>query len=250
MSNNYIKLWDEISGDWDVRVGDDGNDFHRDLIRPATLRMLEPRADDRILDVACGNGMFSTLLASLGADVVAFDYSAAMIEHAKERCGAYKIKLAVADATDYEQVVSLGNGELFDKAVANMALMGIPDIVPLFKAINALLPLGGVFVFSITHPCFQTPDKCFTEDGNGVIVTGYIHSKQYSYQILANNPKCAYHWHRPLQDILRICFDAGFVVDGLEEPVYAPGKCSHSAWEKVPLPIVVRVRKIEEWETV
>ena len=178
-------------------------------------------------------------------NVVAFDYSPAMIEHAKERCAPFseRINLSVANATDYGQMIALGGEKFFDKAVANMAVMGIPDIEPLFKAVFEMLRPGGVFVFSATHPCFQTPDKSFTPDGNGVIVSNYISPKRYSYQILADNPKCAYHWYRPLQELLRICFEAGFVLDGLEEPVFDEGKCTHSVWERIPLPIVMRVLK-------
>lgn len=244
------KLWEEIAEDWDNLVGDDGNDFHRELIRPATLRMLDPKPDERILDIACGNGMFSCFLASLGVNVVAFDYSPAMIEYAKKRCVnfAKQIMLYVADATDYNGIMSLGKGKPFDKAVANMALMGIPDIAPLLKAVYDLLQIGGLFVFSVTHPCFQTPSKSFTQDGAGVIITEYILPQQYSYQILADNPKCAYHWHRPLQELLGLCFKAGFVVDGLEEPVYEKVKYTHSVWDKVPLPMVVRLRKIAKQE--
>lgn len=245
-TDNSNNLWEAIADDWDNRVGDDGNDFHRELIRPATLRMLNPLSGERILDAACGNGVFSRYLAELGAEVVAFDYSPAMIEHANKRCAPFMdhISFSVADATNYDQLITLGNRKSFDKAVANMAVMGIPDISPLFKAVFEMLQHDGVFVFSATHPCFQTPDKSFTPDGSGVITTDYINSKRYSYQILADNPKCAYHWHRPLQDLLRICFDAGFVLDGLEEPVFAKGCCTHSVWENVPLPIVMRIRKL------
>ena len=248
-SNNSNNFWEAIADDWDTRVGDDGNDFHRELIRPATLRMLNPQTSERILDAACGNGVFARYLAELGVEVVAFDYSPAMIEHARERSAAYSKQIAftIADATDYGQMLSLGNGKPFDKAVANMAVMGIPDIEPLFKAVFDMLKPGGVFVFSATHPCFQTPDKSFTPDGRGVITTDYITPKRYSYQILTDNPKCAYHWHRPLQELFRICVDAGFVIDGLEEPVFVKGSCTHSVWENVPLPIVIRVQKIKEY---
>ena len=245
-TENSNNLWEAIADDWNIRIGDDGNDFHRELIRPATLRMLNPQPGECILDVACGNGVFARYLAERSINVVAFDYSTAMIEYAKERCASYleHISFHVADATDYKQLLSLGNGKPFDKAVANMAVMGIHDVVPLFNAVYKLLQDGGVFVFSATHPCFQTPDKSFTSDGNGLITTDYINSKRYSYQILADNPKNAYHWHRPLQELLKICFDSGFVLDDLEEPVFARGSCTHSVWERVPLPIVIRARKI------
>ncbi|MDD4494616.1 MAG: class I SAM-dependent methyltransferase [Eubacteriales bacterium] len=243
-SNNAQR--EAIAGDYDVRVGYDGNSFHRDLIRPATLRLLDPQPGARILDVACGNGVFSRYLAGLGVNVVAFDYSPKMIAFAKERCVAFaeRISFSVADATDFDQLMALGAEKSFDKIVSNMAVMGLPDIHPLFRASYEILKPGGVFVFSATHPCFQTPGRDFTEDGTGLITYNYIEQQQYSYQILADNEKSAYHWHRSLQDLLGVCFATGFVMDDLEEPVYAPGECTHSVWTKVPLPIVVRVRKI------
>ncbi|MDD2200225.1 MAG: class I SAM-dependent methyltransferase [Eubacteriales bacterium] len=239
--------WEAIADDYDVRVGDDGNSFHRNLIRPATLRLLDPQPDERILDVACGNGVFSRYLAGLGVNVTAFDYSPKMIDFAKERCVAFArhISFSVADATDYNQLIALGAGQPFDKIVSNMAVMGLPDIQPLFRAAYEMMKPDGVFVFSATHPCFQTPGRDFTEDGTGLITYDYIEPQRYSYQILADNEKSAYHWHRSLQDLLGICFSTGFMMDGLEEPVYTLGECTHPVWTKVPLPIVVRLRKMK-----
>lgn len=243
--------WEAIAGDYDARIGDDGNSFHRNLIRPATLRLLDPQPDERILDVACGNGVFSHYLAGLGVNVTAFDYSPKMIDFAKERCVAFAqhISFSVADATDYNQLMALGAGQPFDKIVSNMAVMGLPDIQPLFRAAYEMVKPDGVFVFSATHPCFQTPGRSFTEDGTGLITYDYIEPQRYSYQILADNEKNACHWHRSLQDLLGICFSTGFMMDGLEEPVYAPGECTHSVWTKVPLPIVVRLRKVQGGNT-
>lgn len=120
-------LWDELAAAYDERIGDDGNDFHRCLIRPATLRLLNPQRGERILDACCGNGVFARYLARLGVNVVVFDYSEKMIENAKRRCAEYSdlIALSVADATDYEQLMALSGGG-FDKIVSNMAVMGLP----------------------------------------------------------------------------------------------------------------------------
>lgn len=101
-----------------------------------------------------------------------------------------------------------------------------------------------MFVFSAVHPCFQTPGRGFTPDGDGLITYNYIERQKHAYQILANNPKTTFHWHRSLQELLGVCFENGFVMDGIEEPVYDEGCCTHSVWTRVPLPIVIRVRRI------
>src|SRR5215468_1100375 len=75
------RIWDVNARWWDDQIGD-GNDFQTLLIEPATDRLLDVRAGDRILDVACGAGRFARRMAEQGARVVAFDYSAAFIMRA------------------------------------------------------------------------------------------------------------------------------------------------------------------------
>jgi len=239
-------LWDALADDCDARMGSEGNDFHRVLVRPATLRLLGPKPGERVLDACCGNGLFSLCLAQLGCEVVAFDFSTKMLGHAKRRCAAYpgQISFTQADATHYGELTALIGGPL-DKAVANIAVMDIEDAAPLFRAVYDMLAPGGVFVFSAVHPCFQTPGDEYTPDGEALITYNYIEPCRHSVTILANNEKRAWHWHRPLQVLLGIGFAAGFVLDGLEEPVFAAG--SHprrAARERLPMAIVMRMRKI------
>jgi len=234
--DNGAALWEALADGWDARMGDDGNRFHRELIRPAALRLLDPRPGERILDAACGNGIFSRKLAEMGALVVGFDYSPQMIAHAKELCPGCRFE--VADAMDYERVTALGS---FDKAVSNMAVMDIADIKPMITAIYSMLGPGGVFVFSAEHPCFQMPGSAFTAEG--LLTRRYIRPEQYSVQVFRGNEKEVLHWHRPLQLLLGLCFEAGFVLDALEEPVFTqetPG----TRWIDIPPAIVLRMRRI------
>ena len=71
--------WDRNASFWDKQMGD-GNDFFEVLIWPPTESLLEIRGGDRVLDVACGNGVSSRKLVTLGAKVVAIDFSAKMID--------------------------------------------------------------------------------------------------------------------------------------------------------------------------
>jgi len=237
--DNGSTRWEALADDWDARMGEDGNRFHRELIRPATLRLLDPQPGECILDAACGNGIFARKLASMGAQVVGFDYSTQMIAHAKELRTGWDIQFSVIDATDYAQVTALGR---FDKAVSNMAVMDISDIAPLFRAVYAMLKPGGVFVFSAEHPCFQTPGNDFMPDGS-LVTKRYIEPEQHTVPVFSDNEKEVLHWHRPLQQLLGLCFEAGFVLDGLEEPVFTREKPG-SHWYDIPAAIIFRVRKL------
>jgi SAM-dependent methyltransferase len=87
--------------------------------------LLKVQPGETVLDVACGNGVFSRRLAELGARVVAVDFSEKFVELARVRTeeAGYgdAVEYLVADATDEERMLALGE-ERFDGAVCNMAL--------------------------------------------------------------------------------------------------------------------------------
>jgi 2-polyprenyl-3-methyl-5-hydroxy-6-metoxy-1,4-benzoquinol methylase len=224
--------WNQNAAFWDRRMGE-GNDFVEVLVWPATERLLELRAGERVLDVACGNGLSSRRLAAMGAEVVAFDFSEEMIQHARERTAkqADRIDYLVLDATDEAALLSLGTRS-FDSAICNMALFDMAEIDPLFRALAQLLRPGGRFVFSVIHPCFNNPHMAHVaevQDREGEIVTiysvkvfGYMSSTVSHGLAIRNQPKPQLIFHRPLQVLLGAAFRVGFLLDGLEERAFPP----------------------------
>ena len=150
--------WNENAAFWDERMGE-GNDFVETLIWPVTKRLLDLHAGQRVLDAACGNGLYARRAAALGVEVVAFDFSANLIQLARERTTehASRITYHVLDATDEPALLALGaDGVAFDAAMCNMALFDMAEIRPLMRALTRLLRPGGRFVFSVIHPCFNS----------------------------------------------------------------------------------------------
>ena len=153
-SDENRRIWDANARWWDDQIGD-GNDFQTVLIEPATERLLDVARGDRILDVACGAGRFARRMAALGASVVAFDASTEFIARARERTSsAEAIEYHVLDAANVD-VLAPNGASRFDKAVSTMALMDTPEMRPLFGALPRVLTTDGVFVFSVTRPCFH-----------------------------------------------------------------------------------------------
>jgi demethylmenaquinone methyltransferase/2-methoxy-6-polyprenyl-1,4-benzoquinol methylase len=82
---------DEVSGMFDgvARHYDRTNAImsmgNAQLWRAATVRAVDPRPGERILDVAAGTGTSSAALARNGATVVALDFSAGMIAEGRRR---------------------------------------------------------------------------------------------------------------------------------------------------------------------
>jgi len=248
------QAWEQNAAYWDARMGE-GNDFVELLLWPALSRLLQVRPDWRVLDVACGNGLFSRRLAALGADVTAFDFSSEMIAHARHRSRDPWIDYRVLDATDEQALLGLGQGR-YDAAMSSMALMDIADIDPLLCVLPRLLIPGGRFVFSVMHPCFNQEDAIMmSELGDrgqviySVKVSGYLTPTIRHGQALTGQPADQLYFHRSLQELLGVCFRHGFVLDGLLEPAFLPGHLPGSnplgwsgAFSQFPPALVCRLR--------
>jgi 2-polyprenyl-3-methyl-5-hydroxy-6-metoxy-1,4-benzoquinol methylase len=251
--------WNRNAAFWDARMGE-GNDFVEVLIWPATERLLDIKEGERVLDVACGNGLTSRRLAALGADVVAFDLSEEMIAHARGRTAQHadRIEYLVLDGTDEAALVQLGEGA-FDAALCNMALFDMAEIKPLFRALARMLRPAGRFVFSVLHPCFNNPHMAHMaerEDRDGQLLTtysvkvwGYMTSSVTRGLAIPGQPHPQPLFHRPLADLLSAGFEAGFVLDGLEERAFPADHLESShplSWSgrfsEIPPVLVARMR--------
>lgn len=234
LNDETREQWDTNAEFWDARMGE-GNPFQRLLVGPATERLLEPRPGLRVLELACGNGVMARRLAELGARVLATDFSVGQIERARARtqghAAAEQIEFRVLDATNADALLALG-ARAFDAAVCNMAFHDLTDLDPLLGTLPQLLALGGRFVFSLMHPCFNSPyaRMCAEEeDRNGQIVevravklAGYATPVAYRSLGMIGQPVPHHTFHRPLSLVLAACFRHGWVLDGLEEPTFGP----------------------------
>jgi ubiquinone/menaquinone biosynthesis C-methylase UbiE len=155
--NGNARAWTELA-----RAG---YDIYRDFINsPAFFAMLPDVAGRRVLDIGCGEGYNTRLLAARGARAVGIDIAEQFVEYAiaserEEPCGieyriASAVELPFADAT-------------FDAATAFMSLMDIPETDRVLAEAFRVLRPGGFFQFSISHPCFDTPFRRTVRDENG-----------------------------------------------------------------------------------
>ncbi|MEW5719889.1 MAG: class I SAM-dependent methyltransferase [Chloroflexota bacterium] len=253
-------IWNENAAFWDERGGDDGLIMQRALIAPITERLLDLKPDERVLDVACGNGAFARRMAALGARVIAIDFAETFVERAKARTveNADRIEYRVIDATDETALLALG-AQSFDAAVCTMGLMDMPEIDPLLRALSQLLKPRARFVFSIMHPCFNSTAGMKMvvereENHAGELVTVHaIKISQYATPTthkgigIIGQPAPQYYFHRPLNALFGACFRAGFMLDALEEPTYDANAQPNRpfSWEnyhEIPPVLIARVR--------
>lgn len=254
-----VEVWDALAEWWDDTIGD-GNPTQDLILVPVTERLLELKPGERVLDVACGAGRFARHMADAGAIVTAIDHSEAFLNRARQRSEGYegRIDYRNVNATDAAGLLALGEGE-FDAAVCTMGLMDMASITPLLSALPRLLKPGGRFVFSVTHPVFNSGDarpemeEVFEETNTrtryAISVADYLRARMDPGFGIAGQPAQQHYFHRPVGMLLNACFDQGFVLDRFEEPAFPEGTpasrpLSQANFTYIPFNLIVRMRTL------
>ncbi|MDG5820223.1 class I SAM-dependent methyltransferase [Natronococcus sp. A-GB7] len=122
---------------WDAAAYDDDHSFVYEY-GAELLDVLEPTADERVLDVGCGTGQLTNAVADRGATAIGLDQSMEMIETARE--AHPDCSFVHADATDFAPE------ESFDAVLSNAALHWIDDQDAVLETVRDALRPGGRFV--------------------------------------------------------------------------------------------------------
>jgi ubiquinone/menaquinone biosynthesis C-methylase UbiE len=150
----------ELSKEWDAALESwtdfvrEGKDFYREEMNsPAFFKLVGNIKGKQILDLACGEGFNTRILAKKGGKVIGADFSKKMIELARrtERKEKLGIKYYVSDAAYLKDFRS----NYFDIVTCFMALMDIEDYEEAIREVARVMKKTGRFIFSITHPCFE-----------------------------------------------------------------------------------------------
>jgi len=189
-------------------------------LRETDAHLLGDVAGRRVLEIGCGSAPCARWLRATGADVVALDLSAGMLEQAAElnRATGIGVPLVQADA---------GALPLRDRSVDIVcsAFGGLPfvaDVEAVLREVARVLRPGGRFVASVNHPMrWPFPDSPDPEDLR--IVSSYFDRTPYVETDDAGRTVYVEH-HRTVGDWVRAVVGAGLVLEDLLEPEWTPGR--------------------------
>jgi trans-aconitate 2-methyltransferase len=103
------------------------------------LELLNPKAGERILDVGCGTGHLTALIAGRGAEVVGLDASVSMVAQARQNFP--KLKFQLADARNFRVETP------FDAVFSNAALHWVREPEKAIESMAlALKPRGRLVI--------------------------------------------------------------------------------------------------------
>jgi len=244
-----LAVWDQAARWYDALVGLKGSEYQQKVVMPGVWRMLNMKKGNRLLDLACGQGVFSRFAKKKGIKVTGVDISSELVRHAISRSGP-GIEYLSADAGDPKIL----NGKTFNGVVCILAIQNIEHIVPVFKNVKRLLKPNGCFVFAMTHPCFRIPRQSRWSWDEGKKIMGRtmdMYSSETNIPLMtppvSGSKGFTVTYHRPLQTYVKALSDAGLQIDMLEEwashKTSEPGKRSRGenrARDEFPLFMAIR----------
>jgi ubiquinone/menaquinone biosynthesis C-methylase UbiE len=136
--------------DWSATYDSDRN-LTRDLDQQVARQELDRFRCKSILELGCGTGKNTPLLASIGENVHALDFSAGMIEKARAKVTAPNVDFEIADLTKLWP----SKDQSFDLIVCNLVLEHIEDLSFIFAEASRVLGKGGRFFICELHPFRQ-----------------------------------------------------------------------------------------------
>ncbi|MCC6604245.1 MAG: class I SAM-dependent methyltransferase [Anaerolineae bacterium] len=168
MNKQVQQAYDAWSETYDV-----DDNLTRDLDRTVMEQMLAGRPFPTILEVGCGTGKNTPLLAEIGEAVTAVDFSPGMIAQAKAKITAPNVTFQVADITQPWPTANAA----FDLITFNLILEHIADLTFVLAEASRSLAAGGQLYISELHPFkqYQGSQARFVRDEVTTLIPAFIH---------------------------------------------------------------------------
>lgn len=198
---DVLNEWDNASNEWveSLKI----NQVRTNILIPETLKILGDIKGKRALDLGCGEGGYSRLIASKGAIVTGVDFSENLINEALKQNHTNEIEYYVRDVCFLEGI----EDKKFDFIVSAMCLMAVENLEVAMKEAYRVLKPGGEFLISILHPCFG-----FKE---------YFNEGPYQEILSEHFGKPITFWHKTLSNTINCMLNSGFNLRSLYEPQFS-----------------------------
>lgn len=244
--------WSPVAKWYTGIVGEGGHYFHEHVILPRLKLLLDPKANETVIDVGCGQGVYARTLPH-NVDYTGVDASKELIAEAKRLTKNAKHVYYVADATKGLPVPA----ESYDHAVCILALQNMKDASSTIQNIGIALRTKGDFVMVINHPSFRIPrqsswGKDETQKLEYRRVNRYLSPLEIPINAHPGLSDSAMTWtyHQPLEYYIKALKSVGLVVTDIEEwtsdkvSVGKAAKGENRARAEFPLFMAIKAVKI------
>lgn len=243
--------WSDVAAWYDALVGESGSEYHRHVVLPGVLRLLNAQPGERILDVACGQGVLCRLLTDKGVQTTGVDAARDLIAAAREKGpGDY----LVGDARD----LSFLPPESFEGSACVLAIQNIHPVRPVFDSVARCLKPMGRFVVVMMHPAFRgAKESHWGWDEQQKVqfrrVDRYLIPRKSPIVAHPGRKESDYTWtfHKPIEAYVKAARQAGLLIDALEEwpshKTSGPGPrqaAENQSRKEIPMFLALRCLKV------
>jgi len=174
----------EAYTEWSQTYDDDRN-LTRDLDEEVMRRIFTGTRYGAVLELGCGTGKNTALLAQIADSVQAVDFSAAMIERARRRASFDNVTFIIGDLTTPWPVAD----SAINLIACNLVLEHIENLQFIFAEAGRVLARGGHFFVSELHPFrqYRGTQASFERDGRTHRVEAFVHDVSAFIDAALNN---------------------------------------------------------------
>ena len=228
--------WNIISRGYQEKTRISLEDVHYGPISPGELelKLLGDVKAKEILEIGCGGGQNTIVLAKWGAKSVGLDISEEQIRFARKL--AMKNSVDVSFYVGNMEDLSMFNDESFDIVLSSHAVGYSQDPKQVFHEVFRVLQKNGLFVFCVLHPIASKGRKIRY---GGRIMWGlgnYFDRRRrvWTWKIGGKTARF-YGYHRTFQDHFNSLVSAGFIVERILEPEpYRVNEMTEAEIQKIP----------------
>lgn len=243
--------WNKVASWYEKSVGNQGSDYHENIIFPAITQLLNLQKSDKFIDIACGQGALIKHLMPSKAEMAGVDASKKLIEFAGKRNP--KVKFFCQDATKLTNIES----NSFDAAACVLALQNIENFEGVIKEAARILKKGGKFILVLNHPCFRIPRQSgWGYDEKRKLsfrrIDTYMSEQNIPIQMHPGARPQVYTWtfHRPLSSYINALGKNSLLIEHCEEllthrknmPIKSQ-KAENRAKQEIPLFLIILALK-------
>ena len=229
---NDTSTWPSNSDYWIKIIRENLDPYRLELTNEAMLRVIDPKPGMSVLDVGCGEGYLTRLMAEHGATVAGLDYCEEFVVASREEAErrAMNIRYEHGDATDLPFADAS-----FDVVVANHLFNELPDMGTAVAEFARVLKPGGRVVALMLHPCFYRANFQRADRLEPILPTEYFGTRELSQKFLVSgltSPEPVLVRLRPLETYVGIFTGSGLAVTQLFEPHPSAEQMQEDWWKK------------------
>ncbi|BAE81231.1 conserved hypothetical protein [Chlamydia felis Fe/C-56] len=245
--------WESIAEDYHKIVQNKGHFYHKEVIIPKLLPLLDLKSKDSLVDIGCGQGILERVIPK-ECGYLGLDISPSLISIARNLRKSRSHAFAIQDLTKNLEVENIRS---FSHAVAILSLQNMENPDQAIKNTSKLLCDKGRFLMVLNHPCFRIPRvSSWHYDEDKKLLSRKIdrYLSKMIIPIIAHPGKkqseSSISFHFPLSYWTQALARFGFVIENMEEwispkkSIGTRAKAENVCREEFPLFLLISCIKI------